>query len=211
MQWILQIPALFFSVIFHEFMHGYMAYRKGDDTAYLSGRLTFNPIAHIDPIGTLLLPVLAAISNMPVIGWAKPVPVNPYRMNNPRTDMVWVAAAGPVSNFSLALFSAALYKFLILSGFYNIAFFLPLIYIFKFMIYINLALCFFNLIPVYPLDGSQIVLGILPYKWLIIYERHLPYGFYLILFFVLTGMVKYFIIWPMDFSLKLFNLIGLGV
>lgn len=211
MEWILQIPPLFFSIIVHEFMHGYAAYRKGDDTAYLSGRLTLNPLPHIDPVGTILLPALAAFSNMPFIGWAKPVPVNPYRMNNPRYDMVWVAAAGPVSNLTLAFFSAILLKILIVSGLFHFSFFAPLLSMMAMMIYINIALAFFNLIPVYPLDGSQIALGLLPYKFLTVYERHIPYGFYIIIFLALTGLFKFIIVYPMEMTLKVFSLMGLGL
>ncbi len=210
MEWILQIPPLFFSIIIHEFMHGYVAYRKGDDTAYLSGRLTLNPIAHIDPVGTILLPVLSAFSHMPFIGWAKPVPVNPYRMNNPRYDMVWVAAAGPLSNFTLAFISAVFVKIALISGISSIALFSPLVSMLMYMVYINIALGLFNLIPVYPLDGSQIALGLLPYKWLTVYERHIPYGFYIIIFLALSGLFKFFIMYPMGILLKFLYLIGLG-
>ena len=106
MEWILQLPVLFFSVIFHEFAHGYVAYRHGDDTAYLSGRLSFNPLPHIDPVGTVLLPAACVFMGFPAIGWAKPVPVNPYRLHSPRSDMAMVAFSGPLSNIFLALAAA---------------------------------------------------------------------------------------------------------
>lgn len=211
MEWILQIPALFFSIIIHEFMHGYVAYKRGDDTAYLSGRLTLNPVVHIDPVGTIVLPVLAYLSHMPFIGWAKPVPVNPYRMRNPRYDMVFVAAGGPASNFFLAFFSAVLLKIFYISGIFSISFFIPFHHILTFMVYINIALAFFNLIPIYPLDGSQILMGILPYKALEVYERHIPYGFYIIIFMALTGLFKLFIVYPMGLVLKLMTFFGLVV
>jgi len=110
MEWILQLPVLFFSVIFHEFAHGYTAFRRGDDTAYLSGRLTFNPLPHIDPVGTILLPVACAMMHIPSIGWAKPVPVNPYRLHHPRTDMAAVAVSGPLSNLLLVVAAALVSK-----------------------------------------------------------------------------------------------------
>ncbi|NLI10182.1 MAG: site-2 protease family protein [Elusimicrobia bacterium] len=211
MEAILQIPALFFSIIIHEFMRGYAAYIKGDDTAYLSGRLTLNPIPHIDPVGTLILPALAYFSHMPFIGWAKPVPVNPYRMRDPRYDMVFVAASGPASNLALAFLSAVSLKILSLVGFFYFSFSTPFYYLLTFMVYINIALAFFNLIPIYPLDGSQILLGLLPYKALQIYERHIPYGFYIIIFLALAGIFKYIIVYPMEIVLKLFSLMGLAV
>src|SRR3989338_4215350 len=110
MEWILQLPVLFFSVVFHEFAHGFTAYRRGDDTAYLSGRLSFNPLPHIDPVGTILLPAACIFLNFPAIGWAKPVPVNPYRLHSPKTDMAWVAISGPLSNITLALLAAVSFK-----------------------------------------------------------------------------------------------------
>jgi len=211
MQWILQIPVLFFSVIVHEFMHGYIAYKKGDDTAYLSGRLTFNPLPHIDLFGTIILPIMSAFSNMPMIGWAKPVPVNQYRMNDPYRDMAIVAFMGPVANFILALISALLLKLFLILGFSPAGLFMPLYYMLTFGVYINLALGFFNLIPVFPLDGSHVLIGFLPYKWLVIYEKHIPYGFYIILFLAVTGLFKYIVIYPMNLALSFFSLIGLGI
>jgi len=211
MQWLLQIPVLFFSVIVHEFMHGYIAYRKGDDTAYLSGRLTFNPLPHIDLFGTIILPVMAVLANMPMIGWAKPVPVNQYRMNDPYRDMAIVAFMGPVANFALAFISALLLKLFLILKFSPAGLFMPVYYMLTFGVYINLALGFFNLIPVFPLDGSHVLIGFLPYKWLVIYEKHIPYGFYIILFLIITGSFKYIVIYPMTLVLSLFSLIGIGV
>lgn len=211
MQWILQIPVLFFSIIFHEFVHGYVAYKKGDDTAYLSGRLTFNPLPHIDLFGTIILPLIAVISGVPMIGWAKPVPINQYRMNNPYRDMAIVAIMGPVANFSLAFLSALILKLFFLIGLENSGFMSAIYHMLVFGIYINLALCFFNLIPVFPLDGSHFLLGYLPYKWLIVYEKHIPYGFYIILFLFITGGFKFFVLIPMNMTLILFSKLGLIV
>src|SRR3989339_1248908 len=105
MAWVIQLPILLFSVILHEVAHGWMAERFGDDTARVMGRLTFNPLPHIDMLGTIILPVLAVITGAPIFGWAKPVPVNSYRLRDPQRDMVWVALAGPLSNLSLAVVS----------------------------------------------------------------------------------------------------------
>ncbi|MCX5783093.1 MAG: site-2 protease family protein, partial [Elusimicrobia bacterium] len=110
MEWIYQAPILFFSVVFHEFAHGYTAHRHGDDTALIMGRLTLNPLPHIDFMGTILLPVLCALGNMPIFGWAKPVPINPNRLLEPAKDIFKVAVAGPSANFLLALIFAVIFK-----------------------------------------------------------------------------------------------------
>lgn len=189
MEWILQLPVLFFSVIFHEFAHGFAAYRRGDDTAYLSGRLSFNPLPHIDPVGTVLLPAACIFMGFPAIGWAKPVPVNPYRLHNPRKDMALVAFSGPLSNITLAVAAALAFKFLTL-GFVGGELAFTLLKMFGFAVVINLLLAVFNLIPVYPLDGSQIALGLLKGRALEIYEKHLPYGVYIIIGLVVTGLLQ---------------------
>lgn len=190
MEWILQVPVLFFSVIFHEFAHGYTAYRHGDDTAYLSGRLTLNPLPHIDPVGTIILPAACMLMHFPAIGWAKPVPVNPYRLRSPRSDMALVAFSGPLSNMLLIAVSMIGLK-IVSFGFLGAALSDPLAIIFVSAIQINLLLAVFNLIPIFPLDGSQIALGLLKGNALEIYEKHLPYGMYIIMALVLTGAVQY--------------------
>ncbi len=211
MEWILQLPVLFFSVIFHEFAHGYTAYRHGDDTAYLSGRLSFNPLPHIDPVGTILLPAACVFMGFPAMGWAKPVPVNPYRLHSPRTDMAKVAVSGPLSNIFLALVSAVIFKILTLPfmGFMGADLVYSLLKAFSFAVIINLALAIFNLIPVYPLDGSQIALGLLKGNALETYEKHLPYGVYIILALVMTGLFKYILLPPL--GLALWFLAHLGI
>ena len=136
-------PAILLALTIHEYSHGYVAYRLGDPTAKLAGRLTLNPLSHIDPIGLLLLLLVH-------IGWAKPVPVNPYRLRNPEKDMVIVALAGPLSNFLTGGIAALVVRFL-----YPI---LPSILttMFIYFAFISFILCFFNLIPVPPLDGWRI-------------------------------------------------------
>lgn len=206
MEWILQLPVLFFSVIFHEFAHGWTAYRHGDDTAYLSGRLSFNPLPHIDPVGTLLLPAACIMMGIPAIGWAKPVPVNPYRLHNPRADMAMVAVSGPLSNIFLAMLSAMILKAVTMFMGGDLAY--TLIKTFGFAVMINLALAVFNLIPVFPLDGSQVALGLLKGRALEIYEKHLPYGVYMILGLVLTGLVKYIVLPPLAIAAALLSYFG---
>ncbi len=210
MQWILQIPALLFSVIIHEYAHGYMAMKRGDDTAYIMGRLTLNPISHIDPVGSLLLPILAIISGVPVIGWAKPVPVNPYRMYDMERSMIYVALAGPFSNILLATLSAFLLTIINISGLSSFAFFLPFIMILKYLVIINLVLGYFNLFPLYPLDGGQIVMNILPYNLREKYMRIAPYSMYIIIFLVVSGIIKYWIIFPLNYTLYFYKFLGLS-
>ncbi len=209
MEWILQLPVLVFSVIFHEFAHGYTAYRHGDDTAYLSGRLSFNPLPHIDPVGTILIPAMCVLMHFPAIGWAKPVPVNPYRMHSPRADMAKVAVSGPLSNILLALVAAVLFKVVMLFVGGDLG--LTLMRMLAFAVIINLALAVFNLVPVFPLDGSQIALGLLKGRALEIYEKHLPYGMYIILGLVLTGLIKYIVLPPLGLALMVLSYFGIYI
>lgn len=210
MEWLLQLPVLFFSVIFHEFAHGLMAYRRGDDTAYLSGRLSFNPLPHIDPVGTILLPAACIFMGFPAIGWAKPVPVNPFRLNHPRSDMAMVAFSGPLSNLFLALLSALAFKVLA-TGFLGGDLTYTLLRMAGFSVLINLALAMFNLVPVFPLDGSQIALGLLKGRALELYERHIPYGWMILVVLIFTGLVKYLILPPLAFAIALLAQFGVFI
>lgn len=203
------MPVLLFSIIIHECAHGYTAYHYGDDTAYLSGRLTLNPIPHIDKIGSIAVPLVCAILNMPTIGWAKPVPVNPHRLRNPRRDMAKVALSGPLANIALIILAAIGLRLIVAFSSSDFSLFVPLAKIFYFTIMLNLVLAIFNLIPIFPLDGSQILLGVLKGEWLEKYERHIPYGMYIILGLVLTGAVKYIIVYPMMLFLNLLTVIGI--
>lgn len=143
---IILIPILVFSLCFHEFSHGYMAYRLGDNTAARNGRLTLNPMAHLDPIGSLMILFVG-------FGWAKPVPVNPINFSNPRIDMMKVAFAGPASNLFLAFIGGSIIRLFSLFNTVHNPIIIQSLY---FFIYINIALAIFNMLPVAPLDGSQI-------------------------------------------------------
>ena len=145
-QAILLIPPLLFALCFHEFSHAYMAYRLGDNTAARMGRLTLNPMAHLDPIGSLMILFVG-------FGWAKPVPINPVNFSNPRVDMIKVAFAGPASNLILAFLGGMIIRFINITGIMLDGVFVQIIY---FFMYINIALAVFNMLPVAPLDGSQI-------------------------------------------------------
>ena len=143
---IILLPILIFSLCFHEFSHGYIAYRLGDHTAARNGRLTLNPLAHLDPIGSLMILFVG-------FGWAKPVPVNPLNFSNPRLDMMKVAFAGPASNLILAFIGGTIIRFVNFTGIMIDGTLIQIIY---FFMYINIALAVFNMLPITPLDGSQI-------------------------------------------------------
>lgn len=205
------LPILFFSIVLHEFAHGYTAYRLGDDTAYLMGRLTLNPLKHIDPVGTVAVPAMCAFFGLPMFGWAKPVPINPLRMASPRADMGKCSAAGPLANLALAVLSAGLMKLVLVTGWPSAG---GAANIFKFLMYalqINVLLCVFNLIPIPPLDGGHIVEALLPASAAMRYGRFFGrWGMYVVFGLILTGAFRYILYPPMYLIIgvlgKIFNL-----
>jgi Zn-dependent protease len=179
------VPTIF-SIVAHEVMHGMVARQLGDDTAQRAGRLTLNPISHVDPLGTIIVPGLLLYFNLPVFGWAKPVPVDFRRLRNGRTGMVMVAAAGPLTNCALAISAAVLAhelpRFVDPLAWRSLV--IPLVYMFRAAVVINVVLAIFNLIPLLPLDGGRVLAGLLPLPMAIKFARLEPYGM-LILFVLL--------------------------
>ena len=183
-------PPLILAITLHEAAHGFVALRCGDQTAYILGRVTLNPLKHIDPIGTLLLPGLLVVTGAPFLfGYAKPVPVNFRRLNSPRIDMVKVAIAGPAMNIFLALASAAVIRFLGLMADESWAQFLTASLTFS--IYINVLLAVFNMLPIPPLDGGRVAVGLLPDFLARPLDRLERFGFVIVIgLLVLPGMLR---------------------
>ena len=181
------LPVLF-AITVHEAAHGYVARRLGDNTAYMLGRLTLNPMKHIDPIGTILMPVLLyfATSGAFLFGYAKPVPVNFSNLRHPKRDMVWVALAGPLSNFIQAVLWGILLVVLVALGVQE-PFFLKMA---RAGMLANLVMWAFNLFPLPPLDGGRVLVGLLPWKASQAVARIEPYGFFIVMGLVIAGVVS---------------------
>ena len=192
---IMLVPGML-AIVCHEVSHGFVAWRYGDPTARMLGRLTLNPLKHIDIIGTLMIFFIG-------IGWAKPVPVTFQNLRNPKRDMIWVAAAGPVTNILLATVSAVLLRGLVAldnpaASASPLAMVLePVILMLAFSVYINLLLAIFNMIPVPPLDGGRVLVGLLPHRQAAAWARIEPYGMVIIILLVFFTNIFSYVISPM--------------
>jgi Zn-dependent protease len=200
------IPTLL-AIILHEVSHGWVADRLGDSTARYSGRITLNPAAHIDLFGTIILPLVFLLTpGRFIFGYAKPVPINPYNLRNPRRDMIWISLAGILTNLALAALSAMLFRIMALSlnGSWGLMI-TPLLMMLRVSVMINIILAVFNAIPIPPLDGSRVLAHLLPPESSAIFTKLEPYGFIIILFLFFTGMIDF--IWPI---IRFFMILFLG-
>ena len=188
------LPVLF-AITVHEAAHGYAARHFGDNTALMMGRITLNPLKHIVPVGTILMPVMLyfATSGAFLFGYAKPVPVQFDNLRNPKRDMVWVALAGPLSNFVQAILWAVAMVALVAFS-VDEPFFLKMA---RAGVLVNLVMCAFNLFPLPPLDGGRVLVGLLPWKQSQMVSRVEPYGFFIVLALVMTGLVGTYWLQPL--------------
>jgi Zn-dependent protease len=185
------------SLTVHEAAHAWTADRLGDNTARLLGRVSLNPIVHIDPIGTILLPLIAAYSRLPLIGWAKPVPVNLNNLRNGRRDFMVIAAAGPISNLlQAALIAIALRLGVAMDASFE---FSRAADVLQLGVWINVLLAFFNLVPIPPLDGGNVLAGLLPDRAAHAFDALRPFGFFLLYGLMLTGVLSALILPPSAF------------
>lgn len=199
------IPFLF-ALCFHEFAHGFVAKLRGDNTAQMMGRLTLNPVPHMDMLGTLILPLMAIILASPIFfGWAKPVPVNARNLKNPRTDMFWIALAGPLSNVFLALMGALSMGLIARYGM-GYGFSKAVLNILDVFIVTNLFLAVFNMIPLNPLDGGKVLARFLPASLNYKLEQYEHVTSMVLMVLVLTGMLRILsipVFWGHDFLIKM--------
>lgn len=199
---------LVFSLTVHEAAHALTADKLGDPTARMLGRVSLNPIVHIDPIGTILLPLIAAVSGAPLLGWAKPVPVRTRGLKNVRRDFLLIAAAGPASNLVLAVTGAILWH--VLRGAVSVGGGIdpngPIVYLLARFIELNLILAVFNMIPVPPLDGGNVLASLLPTTLSYKFEQVRPYGIFVLYALLLTGALTTIIRPPLGFLVRLLQL-----
>ncbi len=203
--WILPILA---AVVFHEVAHGYVANWFGDSTAKRAGRLTLNPIAHIDPLGSVIIPLFLMLSNSGFLfGWAKPVPVNFAALRNPKRDMIFVAAAGPATNFLLAILSAFVFHAILIGGPHqhealSATVLYPLGMIAQRSVLMNVFLGVFNLVPIPPLDGGRVLTGLLPLEWARRFARIEPFGFLILILLLMSHSLSLLIGRPIRMLLE---------
>ena len=181
---------LIFAITFHEAAHAYVANRNGDNTAKMMGRLSLNPLHHIDPIGTVLFPLIGIILGGFIFGWAKPVPINFGKLHNPKRDLLWVALAGPIANFAMALIWAICLK---LSFYCDSYFGTPIALMAQAGISINISLMILNMLPILPLDGGRVVFSLLPNVQANKYARTERYGMWILIFLLMIGGLTYII------------------
>ena len=183
---------LLFSLCVHEFAHAWTARKLGDLTAFHEGRLTLNPAAHADFLGTILFPLVFLLTNSPIFfGWAKPVPVDEGALRKPREDMFWIAFAGPLSNFLLSLAGAGVLLILYIAKLKGLDMGGAALAMAEMFIYVNLLLGGFNLLPLHPLDGGKVMARFLPIRWNIFLERNQQYGYILLIIIVFGGGFRF--------------------
>jgi len=197
---IFALPVIF-AITMHEAAHGYAARHFGDSTAYMLGRISLNPMRHIDPLGTILVPLVTYLLGGILFGWAKPVPVNFNNLRNPKKDMLWVAAAGPASNFAMALFWAFMIKLAVLAP--DNYFAAPLAEMGFAGVKINVVLMVLNLLPLPPLDGGRIAVSLLPNQMSYRFAQIEPYGMFILVILLATNILGV-ILWPViNLTLKI--------
>lgn len=200
------------AIIFHEVAHGWVAFRLGDPTAARMGRLTLNPIPHIDLFGTVLLPLLLIVAGAPfLVGYAKPVPVNFNNLNHPKRDMIWVALAGPLTNIVLAAASLYAMKLVDLAGSFPNFLMTPLALMAQYSVNINVMLAAFNLFPIPPLDGGRVLVGLLPDPYSSIVARIEPFGFLIIILLLMTHVLDILIGPVVHFLFQVLRLLVIGL
>jgi Zn-dependent protease len=202
------ILPLLFGITLHEVAHGWMAKRLGDKTALMMGRLTLNPLKHIDPVGTILVPGLLMLAGGAIFGWAKPVPVTWQNLGNPKRDMALVALAGPMANLGMAFIWALIARLGILLSAVSPWASVPMILMGKVGIVLNLVLMVLNLLPLPPLDGGRIMTSLLPGPLSYRFSRIEPYGFFILIALLMTGVLWTLLGPPVSVLERLFSLVA---